>query len=132
MIEAVTLSVKNCKYKTTCLTLWSNSSFSDHCEINFLFMSHSTKQFLLNVFLTYAKEEWKKLDSKIRNAVIHASFPKMLLTFIRSTGNSTCRTYDPLGISRNTNSEITLLTSWIRYVLVLWKLSLHFIWDKMF
>ena len=31
-----------------------------------------------------------------------------------------------LPISRNTNLDITLLTHWIHYILVLWKLSLHF------
>ena len=51
-----------------------------------------------NWFLPYAKEEWNKLDSEIRNAKTKASFRKMLLNFIRPIGNSTYKIYDPLAI----------------------------------
>ena len=49
-------------------------------------------------FLPYAIMEWNKLDSEIRNAERYASFRKMPLNCIRTTGNSTIKTYDPLGI----------------------------------
>ena len=49
-------------------------------------------------FLPYAIMEWNKLDSEIRNAETYASFRKMPLNCIRTTGNSTVKTYDPLGI----------------------------------
>ena len=42
-----------------------------------------------NTFLPHVVKEWKKLDPEIRNAEIYASFRKMLLNFIRPTGNST-------------------------------------------
>ena len=40
-----------------------------------------------NSFLRYAIKEWNKLDSEIRNAKTYASFPKMLLKFIRPIEN---------------------------------------------
>ena len=51
-----------------------------------------------NSILPYAIKEWNKLDPEIRNAKTYASSPKMLLNFIRPTGNSTYKIYDPLGI----------------------------------
>ena len=75
-----------------------------------------------NSFLPYAIKEWNKLDPEIRNTETYASFRKMLLNFIRPTGNSTFKIYDPLGIklltrlglvlaiSLNTNLDITSLT----------------------
>ena len=42
-----------------------------------------------NSFLPYAIKEWNKLDPEIRNAETYASFRKMVLNFIRPTGNST-------------------------------------------
>ena len=80
-------------------------------------------------FLPYAIKEWNKLYPEIGNAETYASFRKMLLNFIRPTGNSTNKIYDLLGInldcslvltiSQNTNLDITLLTLSIFYVLVL-------------
>ena len=49
-------------------------------------------------FLPYAIKEWNKLDPEIRNAETHASFRKMVLNFIRTTGNSSYKIYDPPGI----------------------------------
>ena len=51
-----------------------------------------------NSFLPYAIMKWNKLDSEIRNADTYVSFRKMLLNFIRPTGNSTYKTYEPLRI----------------------------------
>ena len=42
-----------------------------------------------NSFLPYAIKEWNKLDPEIRNGETYASFRKILLNFIRPTGNST-------------------------------------------
>ena len=42
-----------------------------------------------NYFLLYAIKEWNKLDPEIRNAEAYASFQKMLLNFVRTTGNNT-------------------------------------------
>ena len=58
-----------------------------------------------NSFLPYAIKEWSKLDSEIRNAETYASFRKMLLNFIRPTGNSTYKIYDPPGIKLLTKCE---------------------------
>ena len=75
MVEAVMLFVQNCKYKTTCLTLWSNSSFSRSsrnkgCIYEPFWQTLSFK----NSFLPYAIKEWNKLDCEIRNAETYASF----------------------------------------------------------
>ena len=51
-----------------------------------------------NSFLPHAIKEWNKLDPEIKNAETYASFRKMLLSFIRPSGNSTYKIYDPLGI----------------------------------
>ena len=51
-----------------------------------------------NSFLLYAIKEWNKLGSGIRNAETYAFFRKILLNFIRPTGNSTYKMYDPLAI----------------------------------
>ena len=51
-----------------------------------------------NSFIPYEIKEWNKLDPEIRNAATYASFRKMLLNFIRPTGNSTYKIYDPLAI----------------------------------
>ena len=47
-----------------------------------------------NSFLLYAIKEWHKLDSEIRNSETYVSFRKMLLNFIRTTGNSPYNIYD--------------------------------------
>ena len=39
-----------------------------------------------------------KLDPEIKNAETIVAFRKMLLDFIRPTGSSTYKLYDPLGI----------------------------------
>ena len=85
---------------------------------------------------TYAIKEWNKSNSDIKNAETYASTRKMLANFIRPTGNSTYKVYDPLGIklltslrlgyghfSWNTNLDLALMTHWIGYVLPHWKLS---------
>ena len=51
-----------------------------------------------NSFLPYAIKEWNKLNPEIRNAETYASFRKILLNFIRPSGNRTYKIYDPLGI----------------------------------
>ena len=51
-----------------------------------------------NYFLPFAIKKWNKLYPEIRNAETYDSFLKMLLNFIRPTGNSTCKIYDLLGI----------------------------------
>ena len=88
-------------------------------------------------FLLCAIKEWNELDYEIRNAETYASFQKMPLNFTRPIRNSTYKIYDPLGIKiltklrlgfshlSKTNLDITLLTHWTRYVLVLYKVSLH-------
>ena len=43
-------------------------------------------------------KEWNKLDPEIRNFEAYDHFRKMLVKFIRTTGNSTCKIYDSLGI----------------------------------
>ena len=50
------------------------------------------------LFLPYAKKELKKLSPVVINAETYASFQKILPTFIRPTGNSIYKIYDPLGI----------------------------------
>ena len=53
-------------------------------------MSHSAEMCSFrNSLLRYAMKEWNKLDLEIRNAETYASFRKMLINFIRPTGNST-------------------------------------------
>ena len=52
-------------------------------------MSHSAEHTI---------KEWNKSDPEIRNAETYASFRKIRLNFIRTTGNSTYKIYDPLGI----------------------------------
>ena len=95
MAEAVMLSVKNCKYKTTCLPHDLILPFQrSSCNIETFCRTVSFKK----NFLPCAIKEWNKLDSEIRNAKTYASFRKMLLIFIRPIGNSTYKIYDPLGI----------------------------------
>ena len=61
-------------------------------------MNHSAELCLLNFFLLYPIKEWDELDFKIRNAETYVSYRKVLLNFIRPTGNSTFKIYDLLGI----------------------------------
>ena len=56
-----------------------------------------TKSFK-SYFLPYAITEWHKLDPVIRHAETYAFFRKMLLNFIRPTGNNPNKIYDPLAI----------------------------------
>ena len=51
-----------------------------------------------NSFLPYVIKEWNELEPEIRNAETYASFRKMLLNFIRPTGNSIYKIFDLLGI----------------------------------
>ena len=131
------LSAQNFKYKTTCLLLWSNSYFSKIIVKwrLYLWVFYRTV-FLKNSFLPYAIKEWNKLDPEIRNAKKYAVFQKMLLNFIRPIGNSTYKICDSLGINllirlplcfSHLSKHITLLTHWILYVLILWTLSIRFI-----
>ena len=53
------------------------------CEPSFVTVSFN------NLFVQYATKERNKLDSQIRNAEAYGSFWKILLIFIRPTGNST-------------------------------------------
>ena len=124
-------------YKTTCLLLWSNSYFSKIIAKWRLYLwAFYWTVFLKNSFLPYAIKEWNKLDPEIRNAKQYAVFQKMLLNFIRPIGNSTYKICDSLGINllirlplcfSHLSKHITLLTRWIRYVLILWTLSIRFI-----
>ena len=57
-------------------------------------------------FLLYAVKEWNKLDLEIRNAEAYASFQKLLLSFIRTKGNNTCKIYDPLRKKLLTKSRL--------------------------
>ena len=61
-------------------------------------MSRSVELCLKSSFLPYAIKEWNKLDGEIRNAETYNPFWKMLLNFIRPTGNSAYKIYNPLGI----------------------------------
>ena len=55
-------------------------------------MSHSAESRRLNMlFLPYEIREWNKLDPEIRKAETYAFIQKMLLNFIRPTGNGTCK-----------------------------------------
>ena len=42
-----------------------------------------------NYLILYAVKKWNKLDPEIKNAETYVAFRKMLLDFIRPTGNST-------------------------------------------
>ena len=53
------------------------------CEPSFVTVSFNS------LFVQYATKERNKLDSQIRNAEAYGSFWKILLIFIRPTGNST-------------------------------------------
>ena len=55
-----------------------------------------------NSSLRYAMKNWNKLDPEITTAETYDSFRKMLLNFIRATGNSTFKIYDTLGMKRLT------------------------------
>ena len=124
-------------YKSTCLLLWSNSYFSKIIAKWRLYLwAFYRTVFLKNSFLPYAIKEWNKLDPEIRNAKKYAVFQKMLLNFIRPIGNSTYKICDSLGINllirlplcfSHLSKHITLLTHWILYVLILWTLSIRFI-----
>ena len=99
MVQAVMLSVQNCKYKATCLLYdlippFQRSSRNKGCIYEPLCRTVSFK----NSFLPYAIMEWNKLDSEFRNADTYVSFRKMLLNFIRPIGNSTYKIYYLLGI----------------------------------
>ena len=56
----------------------------------------------------YATKELNKLDPEIRKAETYAYFRKMHLKFIRSTGNSTYKIYDPLEIKLITRLRLSL------------------------
>ena len=90
------LSVQYYKYKTTCLPLWYNSSFSRNKEC--IYEPFRRTVSFKKSFLPYAIKKWNKLDFEIRNAETYASFRKMLLNFIRPIGNSTYKIYDVLRI----------------------------------
>ena len=45
-------------------------------------------------FVSNAVEEWKELQSQIRNAEAYSSFRKILLNFIGPTQKNTCKIFD--------------------------------------
>ena len=97
MIEAVALSVQNCKYKQPTylyelIPPFQSSSRNKGCIYEPFCRTVSFR----NSFLSYAIKKWNKLDPKIRNSDPYASFRKILLTFIRLTGNSTYKIYGSL------------------------------------
>ena len=69
-------------------------------------MSHSAELSFKNSFLPDAIKEWYKLDHEIKNAQTY-SFQKMLLNFLRPTGNSTYKIYDLLGIKILTRLQLS-------------------------
>ena len=90
MVEAVMLSVQNCKYKQPAypydlIPSFERSSRNKGCIYEPFCRTVSFK----NSFLSYAIKEWNKLDPEIRNAESYASFREMFLNIIRPTGNST-------------------------------------------
>ena len=93
-----------------------------------------------NSFEPYAIKKWNKLNPEIRNAETYASFRKMLLNFMRPTGNSAYKIYDLLGIKLLTRLRLAFshlseykfrhnFADSLNHVLFFWKLSLHFIFS---